>query len=81
MLWSTHYLDFEFEDKSIPKSTWEVIYDDLQSKAIDMPEDMTEEDIIEHLSKYYHIKVKRWDLRRTPQKEFEYFTIDEDWSL
>ena len=81
MLWNTTDLDFVFKDKNVPRSSWEIVYDNIMSMAMDMPEDMTEEEIIERLSEYYGIEVKRWNLIKTPQTNFEYFTLEEDWSL
>ena len=81
MLWNTTDLDFVFKDKNVPRSSWEIVYDNIMSMAMDMPEDMTEEEIIERLSEYYGIEVKRWNLTKTQQTNFEYFTLDEDWSL
>ena len=78
MLWSTHYLDFKFKDKSVPKSTWEIVYDCLMEMAIDYPDDKTEEDIKKELAEYYKIEVIRWDLKPTPQLDFSYFVLPED---
>tara|TARA_B100001094_G_scaffold260735_1_gene261276 strand:- start:1212 stop:1457 length:246 start_codon:yes stop_codon:yes gene_type:complete len=81
MLWNTTDLDFVFKDKNVPRASWEIVYDNIMSMAMDMPEDMTEEEIIEMLSEYYGIEVKRWNLTKTHQTNFEYFTLEEDWSL